>query len=189
LFELDDFLSNQRKSVTSMSAYWNPKPTPKHKPISKMKLSFSNARKNKRKVTPSDASWIDSLDPRLMKQKKETSFEEKMEFATKLRKIDPRSGILDFLPSSEDFGENENSKPQPQNNISRLYVLSQGKMFVKASLDKLSKNNVLSCAEEFLKTLTFTDNERMSIEKATVWQHKNKTLHKMTHLLVTGKKN
>ena len=24
LFELDDFLSNQRKSVTFMSAYWNP---------------------------------------------------------------------------------------------------------------------------------------------------------------------
>ena len=46
LFELDDFLSNQRKSVTSMSAYWNHKPTPKHKlvPISEMKISFSNLR-------------------------------------------------------------------------------------------------------------------------------------------------
>ena len=56
LFELDDFLSNQRKFVTSMSAYWNPKPTPKHKPvpISEMKISFNlrKMRKKKRKVTP-----------------------------------------------------------------------------------------------------------------------------------------
>ena len=40
----------------------------------------------------------------------------------------------------------------------------------------------------FLKTLTFSDNDRMSIEKAIVGQHKNKTWHKMRHLLVTGKK-
>ena len=33
LFELDVFLSNQRKSVTSMSAYWDPLPTPTHKPV------------------------------------------------------------------------------------------------------------------------------------------------------------
>ena len=32
LFELDVFLSNQRKSVTSMSAYLDPLPTPTHKP-------------------------------------------------------------------------------------------------------------------------------------------------------------
>ena len=83
---------------------------------------------------------------------------------------------------------NENSAQQPENDISHLYVLSQAKMYVKANLDKLSENNVLNCAEEFLKTLTFSDNDRMSIEKATVGQHKNKTWHKMRHLLVTGKK-
>ena len=105
----------------------------------------------------------------------ETTFEEKMDFAMKLRKIDPCSGILDFLPSSEDFDANENSAPQPLNNISHLYVLSQAKMFVKASLDKLSENNVLNCAEEFLKTLTFSDNDRMSIEKATVPDRSNLT--------------
>jgi len=34
-----------------MSAYWNPKPSPKHKPvpISKMKLSVRNVRKKKGK--------------------------------------------------------------------------------------------------------------------------------------------
>ena len=103
---------NQRKSVTSMSGYWNPKPTPKHKPvpISEMKMSFSNVRKKKRKVTPYDNSWIDSFDPRPMKQRRETTFQEKMDFATKLRKIDPCSGILDFLPSSKDLiDNNENS--------------------------------------------------------------------------------
>ena len=62
-------------------------------------------------------------------------------------------------------------------------------MYVKANLDKLSENNVLNCAEEFLKTSTFSDNDRMSIEKATVGQHKSKTWHKMRHLLVTGKKS
>ena len=51
LFELDDFLSNHGKSVTSMSAYWNPKPTPTHKPVpmSKMKVSKSSLMKKKKK--------------------------------------------------------------------------------------------------------------------------------------------
>ena len=71
-----------------MSAYWNPKPTPKHKPvrISEMKISFSDLRKKERKVTPSDDSWIDSFDPSPMKQRRETTFKEKLDFATKLRK-------------------------------------------------------------------------------------------------------
>ena len=89
MFELDDFLSNQRKSVTSMSAYWNPKPTPKHKPvpISDMKISFSNVRKKKGKITPYDDSWIDQFDPRPMKQRREPTHEEKMDFATKLTPV------------------------------------------------------------------------------------------------------
>ena len=99
-----------------------------------------------------------------------------------------RSGILDFLPSSKDFDDNENSAQQPEN-ISHLYVLSQAKMYVKVNLDKLSEDNLLNCAEEFLHTLTFSGNDRMNIEKATVGQHKNKPWHMMRHLLVTGKKN
>ncbi|KAK2557048.1 hypothetical protein P5673_020906, partial [Acropora cervicornis] len=41
------FQIKECRSVTSMAAYWNPKPTPKHKPvpISEMKISFSNLRK------------------------------------------------------------------------------------------------------------------------------------------------
>ena len=152
MFELDDFLSNQRNSVTSISAYWNPKPTPKHKPvpISEMKISFSHLRKKKRKVTPSDDSWIDSFDPRPMKQRRETTFKEKLHFATKLRKIDPHSGIVDFLPFSKDLDDNEFSAQQPENNISHLCILSQAKMYLKAKFYKLSEDNLLNCAEEFL---------------------------------------
>lgn len=69
-----------------------------------------------------------------------------------------------------------------------MYYLKLLKMYVKANLDKLSEDNLLNCAEEFLLTLTFSDNDRMDIEKATVGQHKIKTWHKMRHLLVTGKK-
>ena len=50
-----------------------------------------------------------------------------MDFATELRKIDPCSGILNFLPSSKDFEDNENIAPQSENDISHLYVLCQGK--------------------------------------------------------------
>ena len=99
--------------------------TQKPVPISEIKISFRNLRKKKRKVTPSDDSWIDSFDPRPMKQRRETTVKDKLDFATKLRKIDPLSSILDFLPSSNDFDDNENSAQQPENNMSYLYVLSQ----------------------------------------------------------------
>ena len=51
LFELDDFLSNQTKPVTSMSAYWNPKPAPTHKPvpISEMKIFPQHCQEEEKK--------------------------------------------------------------------------------------------------------------------------------------------
>ena len=85
--------------------------------------------------------------------------------------------------------DDENSSPESQNNISHLSVLSQAKDYIRANLAKLSENNLLNCAEEFLKALTFSDSDRMSINKATVGQHKNKVWHEMRHLLVTSKKN
>ena len=86
LFELDDFLSNQRKSVTSLSAYWKPKPIPTLKPVpmSEMKVSQSSLMKKKRKITPYDDSWIDYFDPRPMKGRKEITHKEKIDFANKL---------------------------------------------------------------------------------------------------------
>ena len=118
LFELGDFLSNQRNSVTSMSAYCNPKPTPTLKPVpmSEMKVSQSSLMKKKRKITPYDDSWIDSFDPRPMKGRKEITHKEKINFAKKFRKIDPCSGILDFLPFSPNYDENENCSSHFDNN-------------------------------------------------------------------------
>ena len=111
LFELDDFLSNQRKSVTSVSAYWNPKPTPKNKPVPllEMKVSHGHGKRNKRKVTAQDDSWIDSFDPRPMKHRNEITLNEKMEFAQKRKKIDPSSGILNFLSGPKNFDDNDDS--------------------------------------------------------------------------------
>jgi len=68
----------------------------------------------------------------------------------KLRKIDPHSGILDFLPFSKDLDDNENSAQQPENSISHLCILSQAKMYLEANFDELSEENLLNCAEEFL---------------------------------------
>jgi len=72
-------------------------------------------------VTHCDDSWIDSFDPRPMKHREETTTKDKkINFANKLRKIDPCSGILDFLPSSNDFDDIENTPPQSEHNISHL---------------------------------------------------------------------
>ena len=54
--------------------------------------------------------------------------------------------------------------------------------------NKQSEDNLLNSAEEFLKALTFSDNDRKTINKATMGQHKNKSCHEMRHLSVTGKK-
>ena len=65
--------------------------------MSEMKVSQSSLMKKKRKITLYDDSWIDSFDPRPMKGRKEITHKEKNDFAKKLRKIDPCSGILDFF--------------------------------------------------------------------------------------------
>ena len=189
LFELDDFLSNQRNSVTSVSAYWNPKPTTKIKPVPllEMKISHGNAKKKKRKVTARDDSWIDSFDPRPMKHRDKKTLNEKMEFAKKLKKIDPCSGILDFLPAPMNSDDNENDSQQSENDISHLSIMSQAKNYIKVNADSLSGNNLTDCAEEFLKVLTFSNSDREIISKATLGQHKSKTWYEMRHLLVTGK--
>ena len=62
-----------------------------------------------------------------------------------------------------------------RNNISHLTILFQAKNYVKKNFIKLSEDNLLNFAEEFLKALTFSDNDRMTINKATIGQHKNKS--------------
>ena len=68
-----------------------------------------------------------------------------------------------------------------------LTILSQAKNYVKTNFNKLSEENLLNFAGEFLKALTFSDNDRMIIKKATMGQHKNKSWHEMRHILVTEK--
>lgn len=51
----------------------------------------------RKKITSYDDSWIDSVDSRPIKGRKEITRIEKIEFAKKLRKIDPCSGILVFF--------------------------------------------------------------------------------------------
>ena len=94
---------------------------------------------------------------------------------------------LIFLPFSPNYDENENSS-HFENNISHLTILFQAKNYVKKNFIKLSEDNLLNFAEEFLKALTFSDNDRMTINKATIGQHKNKSRYEMRHLLVSGKK-
>ena len=98
----------------------NQPPTQKPVPISEMKISCSNLRRKKRKVT-----YPVMIPGFPMKQRGKTTVKDKLDFAAKLRKIDPLSSILDFLPSSKDFDDNENSAQQNENNMSYLYVLPQ----------------------------------------------------------------
>ena len=99
-----------------------------------------------------------------MKGKKEITHKEKIDLAEKLQKIDPCSGILDFLPFSPNYDENENFSSHFDNNISHPTILSQAKNYVKTNFNKLSEDNLLNSAEEFLKALTFSDNDRMTIK-------------------------
>ena len=154
-FDLDDFLSNQRKSVTSVSAYWNPKPTPKNKtvPLLEMKVSHGPGKRNKRKVTAEDDSWIDSFDPRPMKHRNEITLNEKMEFAQKLKKkkLIPLLGFLISYQLQKNFDDSQ----QSEYNISHLSIMSQAKTYIKANVDNTSESNLSDVAEEFLTVLLF----------------------------------
>ena len=110
--------------------------------------------KKKRKITPCNNSWIDSFHPRPIKGRKEITCIEKFCFAKKLRKIDLCSGILDFLPFSVNYDENEDFSSH-LDNISHLTILSQAENYVKINFYKLLEDNLSNFAEEFLKALTF----------------------------------
>ena len=90
MFSLEDFLSGNRLAVTSVPAYWDPQPEPTQDsvPIFYLKISHSTGSR-KRKITSYDESWIDSFDPRPSKNRTDPTLLDKMDFATKLKKIDP----------------------------------------------------------------------------------------------------
>ena len=113
MFELEEFLSGERTSVTSLPAYWQPKPTPRNKPLPllEMKICHLVKPKRKRKHVSLDDSWVDSFDPMPNRMRTTISEVDKVEFARKLRDIDENSGILDFLPEcphSDKVKKNEN---------------------------------------------------------------------------------
>ena len=56
-----------------------------------------------------------------MKGRKEITRREKIDFSKKLQKIYPCYGILDFLPFSPNYDENENYS-HFENNISHLTI-------------------------------------------------------------------
>ena len=84
-------------------------------------------------------------------------------------------GFFYFLLFSPNYDENENYSSHFDNNISHLTISSQAKNYVKTNSNKLSEDNLLNLAEEFLKALTFSDNDSMTINEATMGQHENKS--------------
>ena len=130
--------------------------------------------KKKRIITPCDNSWIDSFHPRPIKGRKEIPQIEKFILQRNLEKL-ILVLVFSFLPFSPNYDENEHFSSHFDNNISHLTILSQAKNYVKTDFNKLSVDNLSNFAKEFLKAFTFSDNDRMTIDKATMAQHKNKT--------------
>lgn len=112
LFELEEFLYDERTSITSLPAYWQPEPKPQNRPLPllELKLSHSMRLKRKRQCVPVDDSWIESFDPMPNRLRSTITDEEKANFATKLADIDDESGILDFLPESSSLKTKEREK-------------------------------------------------------------------------------
>ena len=62
-------------------------------------MAHSTGLNNKRVMTYyNDESWIDSFDPVLPKQRIDIPVDEQIKFENKLRAIDKKSGIFDYLP-------------------------------------------------------------------------------------------
>ena len=201
LFELDDFLSKERTSVTSLPAYWNPKPMPETRPLPfmEMKMAHSTWPNSKRVMTNYDDSWIDSFDPVLPKQRIDFPLDKQIDVAKKLRAIDSKSGILDYLPysgttctdsspdssphSSPDSSEYEIHVPI---DISHMTISSRAEEFAGDNI--VNADNIDTLAQFFVQSVNVTPEEINLVNVATVGQHKNDNWHKMRHLLVTGKK-
>ena len=188
LFELEDFLCNERQSVTQVPAYWNPKPQPIHQPIplAQMKTSHSTQRKGKKRVIPYDDSWIDSFDPRPKRHRCDITADTKNDFAKKLATIDPTSAILHYfnIPPNQEIDTNK----EPAVAVESLSICSKAKAFVNSLEAEISEDNVDSLAHKFLETLSYSEEERNIINEQTIGQGSNNTWHNLRHLMVTGKK-
>ena len=193
LFELDDFLSKERPSVTSLPAYWNPKPMPDTTPLPfmEMKMASSTGQNTKKVVTNYDESWIDSFDPRPPKERKDQPDDKQKEFARRLRDIDKHSGILDYLPGSETHTVRENqtsssSESDAEVDLSHMTIKARAKEFARDN--EINESNIDEMSQRFVESLKVTQKDIDLVNRATIGQHKNDNWHEMRHLLVTGKK-
>ena len=182
LFELEEFLSSERTSVTSLPAYWCPKPKPQNKPLPLLEMKLSHSRKLKRK--PPDDSWIDSFDPMTNRLRCMITEEEKADFAKKLADIDCQSGILDYLPPSSSSKAGKKKNPIILN---QFRILTRAKIFARKNRHLIKKDINDSC-KTFVSSLTCSKAEQSFINAATVGQASNREWHKMRHLMVTGTK-
>ncbi|XP_028412514.1 uncharacterized protein LOC114535352 [Dendronephthya gigantea] len=197
LFELDDFLSHERPSVTSLPAYWYPKRKPDTKPVPfmDMKMSHTPGLHSNRVVTNYDESWIDSFDPRPTKQRDDLPDEKQLEFAKQLKDIDKHSGILDYLglkQSNLDLNNLESSSSDADSDCSfetDIYPFTITARLETFSIDHdINEENVDNMAQLFVDNLSVTQEEIYTVSTATIGQHTNPNWHEMRHLLVTAKK-
>ena len=133
--------------------------------------------KKKRKITPCDNSWIDSFHPRPIKGRKEIT---QIETFILQRNLEKLILVLVFLVFFYHFPQTMMRMNIFLHILIIIYliyitILSQAKNYVKTDFNKLSVDNLSNFAKEFLKAFTFSDNDRMTIDKATMAQHKNKT--------------
>ena len=140
LFELEEFLSDERTSVTSLLAYWQPKPKPQNKPLPLLELQLSHSMrlKRKRRYVTFDDSWIDSFDPMPNRLRSTITDEDRANFAAKLANIDDEAAILDFLPGSSSLKAKERRKHFA--NLRRLKILYRAEIFVPKSRRLVKKD-------------------------------------------------
>ena len=153
-----------------------------------MKIAHSTGLNNKRVMTNYDESLIDSFDPVLPKQRIDIPFDEQIKFANKLRAIDKKSGILDYLPGilySDSSSESSESEIDVHVNISHMTISARAEEFARYNAVNDDKDTMAEC---FVESIKVTPEEIDWLNEATVGQHENDNGIEMRHLLVTGKK-
>ena len=154
-----------------------------------MKMAHSTGLNNKRVMTYYDESWIDSFDPVLPKQRIDIPLDEQIKFENKLRAIDKKSGIFDYLPGilySDSSSESSESEIDVHVDISHVTISARAEEF--ARYNTVNDDNKDTMAECFVESIKVSPEEIDWVNAATVGQHKNDNWHEMRHLLVTGKK-
>ena len=138
-------------------------------------MAHSTGLNSKRLMTNYDHSWIDSFDPVLPKQRIDLPLDKQIDFAKKLRDIDSKSGILDYLPysgtacsdsspdSSPDSSEYEIHVPV---DISHMTISSRAEEFARHNF--VNADNIDTMAQLFVQSINVTPEEINLVNVATV---------------------